>query len=192
MFLQAIKITKVQQILYDSWSEYNMLTINFILAWFEKHVRRGTSKRWRTFGSNILKIYTQNKNIKTSENDDTSRFRIFANQLKASLMWSRNKSRINSKIFINNKDYNLNLLSFLLSPLCFGDSYVEYVSLYPVSNLCLNFGRCKGYEKSMQSSNNKEINLWCTATGARPVEEISLSYRSGRVGNLPILWIYRT
>ena len=52
---------KVPQILYDNWSEYNMLTINFILAWFEKHVRRGTSERWRTFGSNILKIYTQNK-----------------------------------------------------------------------------------------------------------------------------------
>jgi len=50
-------------------------------------------------------------------------------------------------------------LSFLLSPLSFGDSYVEYVSLYPVSNLCLNCGRCKGHEKSIQSSKNKEISF---------------------------------
>ena len=83
-------------------------------------------------------------------------------------------------------------LSFSLSPLSFGDSYVEYASLCPVSNLCLNFGRCKGHEKSIQSSNNKEINFRCTATEARPVEEISMSNRSGRIGNLPILWVHRT
>jgi hypothetical protein len=81
---------------------------------------------------------------------------------------------------------------FLLSPLSFGDSDVEYVSLCPVSNLCLNFGRCKG-QQGINSKFKQQRNQFLMHSNAalnkhaRPVEEISLGYRSGRFGNLPIL-----
>lgn len=52
----------------------------------------------------------------------------------------------------------LNSLSFL-SPLCDGNGDVEHVSLYPVSNLCSNFGRCKD---SKIPDGNKSIEVKTT------------------------------